>query len=552
MKKIKLLLEKLLNNVKNVFTKFPITMLIVLIVTVLSSVCLNDFIIKEKILRKIVIIGIIWGVGTLFSETYLKDKKFFKYASFVIELVVAVFFYNHLMDRNSIFGWNIEKTTVVLGNIFATYMISISLLTLYKLSKESNLNIKEYLLKVYSETFIVGITFSVLCAGISAVSAIFIYLILDGEFSEFILRMLILALGIFYIPSIVSVFSNAEKIKLNSFVEKLLLYVIMPLTMIAILIIYIYIAKFLILKDIPKNTIGRILIAVYLVAIPVWGMVKATKKENFVKVSNIIPYIYLPLMILEIYSILKRIFDYGFTPIRYLGVLFIIFQLISFFIIIIKKEKYLRELILVVILFAVIYLISPLNYNVVSNLSQKNILDKYVENGIKFESCSKEERKTYRGAYKYLINQYNGKKYINDKISEEDKKQLGSYIYEDDDYITKTQSIYYHKNLEEMDISKYAKIYSFEDTINYNEKVNTSKIQIEYGKGKIEYINLYDYIRNVINYNEKYNDYEDYCENNNIIELDNSKTIYVTSMNFSYNIDYKVNYLNIEGYILEK
>ena len=48
------------------------------------------------------------------------------------------------------------------------------------------------------------------------------------------------------------------------------------------------------------------------------------KKDNFIKVAKIIPYIYLPLMILEIYSIMTRIIAYGFTPSRYLFILFII------------------------------------------------------------------------------------------------------------------------------------------------------------------------------------------------------------------------------------
>ena len=79
-------------------------------------------------------------------------------------------------------------------------------------------------------------------------------------------------------------------------------------------------------------------------------------------------------------------------------------------------EKNLRELILVVLVFVVIFFISPLNYRVVSNLSQKSILDKYVKNGIEFDNCSKEERKKYRGAYRYLIYEYDGKKYINTAI----------------------------------------------------------------------------------------------------------------------------------------
>ena len=556
MKKLKLLWEKILNNFKDIFSKFPITILIVLLLTLISAICLDDVIIKWQTLETIVFVGSLWAVGTLFSETYFKENKIIKYISVGITFAVAVFFNFYLKESNTLLGWSQEKTENILENIFFTYMISLPLLIIYRLSKKSNLDIKEYLLNLVSESFIVGITYIVLNIGISAVSAIFISLILDGESFTFILRMLILSLGFYYIPSMISVFANTEKIKVSSFVEKLLLFVIFPLTMIAIFIIYLYLAKILILRDIPKNVIGRILISVYLVAIPVWAMVISTKKDNFIKVAKIIPYIYLPLMILEIYSIMTRIIAYGFTPLRYLFILFIIFQLISFYVIILKKEKHLRELILVVFVFTIIFLISPINYRVVSNLSQKSILDQYAKNGVELDKCSKEERKKYKGAYQYLIREYNGKKYINSKISEEDKVKLGSSFYEEDedndyDYVRETEYIYYHENLEEMNISEYSKIYYFKDSLDYNEKVNSSNIKIEYGEYE-QNIDLSNYIRNIIENNEKYKEYDSYINENRIIQLDNLKTIFITDMSFSYNRKYELEYLSIEGYLLVK
>ena len=556
MKKLKLLWEKISDNFKDIFSKFPITMLIVLFVTVISAICLDDFIIEAETLGNIVFIGSLWALGTLFSETYFKENKILKYVSVGITFLIAVFFNTYFKESNILFGWNKEKTENILENVFFSYMICLPLLIIYRLSKKSNLDIKEYLLNVFSESFIVGITYIVLNIGISAVSAIFISLILDGESFEFILRMLVLSLGLYYIPSMIGVFANTEKIKVNSFVEKLVLFVIFPLTIAAILIIYLYLAKILILRDIPKNVIGRILIAVYLVALPVWAMVSATKKENFIKVAKLIPYVYLPLMILEIYSVMTRIFDYGFTPSRYLVILFIIFQLISFYVIILKKEKNLRELILVVLVFVVIFFISPLNYRVVSNLSQKSILDKYVKNGIEFDNCSKEERKKYRGAYRYLIYEYDGKKYINSKISEEDKVKLGSSFYEEDDeddynYVRETESVYYHENLKELDILGYSKIYYFNKPYEYKENINIKNIKIEYNNQQ-QNINLENFVKNIINYNEKYNEYDSYIDSNRTILIDDFKVIYITDINFSYNKEYELQDLSVEGYLLEK
>lgn len=461
-----------------------------------------------------------------------------------------MFFQKYINDNNQFLNFSLRKTEEIIGNIFTAYVIVLLLLVIYKLSKESELDIKKYLLNVFSETFIVGITYIILNAGIAAVTAIFITLILDGEFYSIIPRLLVLVLGIFYIPSIISVFSNAKNIKVNTFIEKLLLYVILPLTIIAIAIVYIYIAKILILRQIPKNVIGRILIAIYCVAIPVWAMTSSIEDKRFIKIITKIPYIYLPLILLEIYSIGARIYQYGFTPLRYLFVLFIIFQLISFFVIIIKKEKRLRELIFVILIITVIYLISPLNYRIVSNLSQKNILDKYIENAIKFEDCSEEEQEKYKGAYEYLKYENDSDKYINDKLTEEDIQNLEKNTY----YRNENKYVYENKDLKEMNIDGYSKLYCFEDNFEYNDKIDTKNIKIVYGEieEKELEIDLSNFIKRIIEYDKENYSKNEYFEENNIIRIDEFRKIFITDLNFSYNSKNEIKNLSLNGYLLEK
>lgn len=550
MKKLKLLWEKLLNNFKDVFSKFPITMIIILAVTVMSAICFDGFIIEEEILADIVVIGAIWSVGTLFAEIYLKDKKIFKYIVVGITFLIAIFFNEYLGSDKLLFGWEAEKTETILSEVFISYMVTLISLMIYKLSKQSGLDIKEYIFKVCSENFATGIIYIVLNIGISAVTAIFIYLILNGEHYDFIIRMLILALGVFYIPSVISIFVNAEKIKLNNFIEKLILYVIFPLTMVAILIIYIYLAKILILMDIPKNTIGRILIAIYCVALPVWAMVLSIKKENFIKVAQKIPYIYLPLMLLEIYSILIRIINNGFTPARYACILFIIFQLISFYIIIVKKEKYLRQLILIGLMLFLTYAISPINYRFVSNVSQKNILDEYVENGIKFDECSKKDQKRYKGAYQYLQYEYDSEKYINKKLTDEDKEKLREYTY-----YREMENIHERIDINELDVSGYKKVYFFDfyESFEYsNKELNTEKLKIETSIGEKE-INLKKYIDTIINQKELVGDIEEFFKDNNEIYINSNQKICLQYFGLSYDKETReIDYISIDGYILEK
>ena len=550
MSKIKNLFLKLSEKIKEVIKKYPITMAIILILTAITSICFDDFILESDTLADILFVGTIWGMGTLFSEALFKEKKIIKYVSILLTFIIAICFHIYINDYNTLFNFSRKKTKVIIDNLFITYIISLSLLIIYKLSKDSKLDIKEYLLNVFSESFIVGITYIILNIGIAAVTGIFITLILDGEFYSIIPRLLILVLGLFYIPSMISVFANTENIKVNSFVEKLLVFVILPLTIIAMVIIYIYIAKILILRQIPKNVIGRILITIYLVAMPVWAMTSAIKNKKFDIIINKIPYIYLPLIILEIYSIFTRIFQYGFTPSRYLVVVFIIFQLISFFVIIIKKEKYLRELIIVILVFSIAFLISPINYRVVSNLSQKNILDQYIENGTKFEDCSKEEQEKYKGAYKYLKKQYNAEKYINNKLTDEDINEFETSSY----YRNENKYVYENKTLKQMDIKGYSKIYYFTDDFKYEDKIDVKNVKIVFGEDEEKqiFINLSNFLEKVIEYDKEGYRYNEYFEENNIITIDDSRKIYITYLSFSYNSKNEINNLDIEGYLLEK
>ncbi|MGN1299559.1 MAG: DUF4153 domain-containing protein [Candidatus Scatovivens sp.] len=550
MSKLKNLFVKMSEKLKEVAKKYPITMVIIIILTIISAVCIDNFIIKTRTLMDILFVGTIWAIGTLFSEVFFENKKIKKYISIILSLLISIFFYNYSYNKNVLFNFTQEKTNIIMENTCGCYIICLILLIVYKLSKKSKLDIKEYLLKVFSESFIVGITYIILNIGISAVAGIFITLILDGEFYTIIYRLLIMVLGLFYIPSMISVFSNTENIKVNTFIEKLLLYVILPLTIISIVIIYIYIAKILILWEIPKNIIGRILIAIYLVAIPVWAMTSAIKNEKFNKIINKIPYTYLPLIILEIYSICTRIHQYGFTSSRYLFVIFIVFQLISFFAIIIKKEKNLRELLLVIFVMVIIYLISPINYRVVSNLSQKNILDQYVKNAIEFNNCSKEEKAKYKGAYRYLKEQFDGDKYINTKLTAEDIEELekNEYYYNDNKYI------YKNKSLKEMDISGYSKIYYFESDYNNRYNIDVNNIKITYGEDeeKETKIDLSKLLEKLIEEKGRYYSDDEYFEENNIISIDNSRRIYITNLNFSYDSKREIESLNVEGYMLEK
>ena len=174
--------------------------------------------------------------------------------------------------------------------------------------------------------------------------------------------------------------------------------------------------KIVILWKIPSNQVYRILSVLFIFSVPIWTMVNYYNKEKdiFQKINNILPYAFIPFIILQIYSITIRIISSGFTPFRYIGVLLILLEII-YFIIYIRKTK-LSNILLIINAFIIISLLLPgINMFDVSNNSQLNRIKKYVNK----DNLSQKERNIIYSSYDYLSETKEGKKLIDNSFESE-------------------------------------------------------------------------------------------------------------------------------------
>ena len=157
-----------------------------------------------------------------------------------------------------------------------------------------------------------------------------------------------------------------------------------------------YIIKIIFLRDIPSNLIFRILSALFIIGLPVWTMILSFKENTTLdKINRKLPLLFIPFIILQIYSIGTRILSNGITELRYLCLMLIIFEIVYIIIYLTKKEKVSRIL-LVFLALTVISTIAPyINMFTISNLSQYNNLKIYKQ---KTEYSEEEKTKIY-GAY---------------------------------------------------------------------------------------------------------------------------------------------------------
>lgn len=544
MNKIKNLVAKMSGEIKELGKRFPLTMLLIAFVTILYAICIDQDFSRstEEILEKIYLFSTIWGIGTFFTENWFIRKKS-KIISYGVTGAISLIFTE--IDR---FFDLTESQEMMILRTFASYASILILLSIYRAIKNAELKFEEYVLKFFRDMFNTVATYIILNIGIVIITSIFVQLILDGQYGSVLERLLILLFGLFYVPSMVYTLSGISSKEVNSFIKGLVLYVLLPLTTIAIGIIYLYIAKILILRDMPQNMIYRILAGIFVVAFPVWNMAShyAQEKKLIGKVVKILPYLYAPFILLEIYSIGTRIGEFGVTPMRYVSCMLIVFQVICLVFTFYKKKEKICNLFLATSVLVLFVLLSPWNYENVSNWSQKGIIEKIMPENVKFEQLSEEDKMRVKSAYRYLKSEVNGEKFIPNYLTEEDKRKIDEYYnqnrekYEYPEYVSVECEL-------DWNIEAYRKIRSIE-----GRSTNTNEAAVKLEAEKT--IDLSKQVEELLQKKQEDKiDLEEEFKGKNIVKISDWEDFYISRISFSYyEASKKFNYLNVEGYVLER
>lgn len=544
MKKIKNLISKMSGEIKELVKKFPITMLLIFFVTLLFTITIDQDFSKstEEWLEKIYLFCIIWEIGTIFTETFFV-KNANKVISYGLTGGISVIFIHILTSPMAKSDGEISA----ICRFLVAYGLILILLSMYKTIKNEKLTFEEYVLKVFKDIFQMTVIYIILNIGIMLLTVVFVELILDGEYGNSIERLLTLLFGLFYVPSIVYAFSAISKKETNTFIKGLVLYVLLPLVVIAIAIIYVYIAKIIILRDMPQNIIFRILAGIFIVAFPVWNMASNYGKDKkwIGKIVNILPYLYVPFIFLEMYSIGVRISEFGITPMRYISCVFIVFQILSLVLTFYKKGEKISNVFIYASILVLVSLVTPFNYENISNWSQKRIIEKVMPENTNFDELSNEDKTRVNSAYKYLkYDASNGEDDIPQYLSDEDKSKIEKYTnFERENY---NYPAYISLDCElDLNIEEYSKI------MHVNGKNEDFIISLDETNREID---LKSKIDELISKNETNNaDLEDDFKENNIISISKTEDLYISELSFSYDkATHELNYLYMEGYLLEK
>ena len=563
MNKIKELFSGMINSVKETLEKFPLTTILVFILTLIIAFFVIDTDFSkniEELIIHIICIASFTAIGAWLVEAIFYDKKDARQkqiTGYVISFIIAI-----LIDRIIKNEWIKEE---VLARWVCEYVIACFLGAVYILTKKLDIKFEKYILNLILNIKRTSIIFCIISVGFLILYAIFTILILNTLKFDIVLRIICLFAGFYYVPNIMNAFANkeAEDTKFNKVVFT---KVLLPLITLAIIIVYIYIAKIFLITEVPKNELFSILSMIFVFAFPVYIVNKnyAEKETLIYKINKAIPYSYIPFIFLQMYSIGIRINEYGITTSRYMGIALIIFEIGAIMLAIVKDSKKLKEIVLFTLALSIVIFITPINYDTVSKMSQKSIVDKYIANGISFDDLDTNNQKKYAGAYQYIKND---EKYVNLALTQVEKEKLLSYntyrySYNNNSAEEKTDIyVNLNKSIDSLSITNYSKIYEIPNSnhkvgtiVTYRRIGNTYSYGMEYSTDIEFSVDLKEYINKIIlGYETSKETANRIFKETSVITIDENRDLYLTGLSFSYDKNSEeIENLRIKGFLLEK
>ncbi len=237
----------------------------------------------------------------------------------------------------------------------------------------------------------------------------------DADFNNFIyLQNFILCLGIvntcIYLSDFPEVEDLEETIDFNKAIEVLILYILIPLSLLYIVIVYAYALKILVQWELPRGWVTYLISALSILAFVIHIAIAPIRKTHSAKlVTKFFPYYFyavIPLLALLFIALWKRISDYNFTELRYLGFLLAIWICIMLFYMIISNSRNLSYYAKLLFVFIAISTFGPLSAFKISVNAQLSELKEMMTEVNKMEQkvFTNEEYLRFSSIVNYLEN----------------------------------------------------------------------------------------------------------------------------------------------------
>ena len=447
MKKIKNFFINASKQLQEVFFRFPVTIILVAVATLLIYIQLQFNAFNSDLIERIIVGMITFGFGTIFVESFDNKKSIFSYIGYVVSLLIGIFYFFVFKSTE-----NLEANRFLLARLLAVYGISSMLGTVFVLHKKSRIDFKEYVVRVFSNLLKTSIYYGVFCLGTITIFIIFEMLIFSNG-SEVYTNLLFLTFGWCYVPIMINSFVKVED-RIPGFLKGLITFVLYPIAIISTILIYVYFVKIIVLQELLHKSFFAIIAWLFVSSFPMLIISNVISDKGESKILNRIYCIaYIPLVLMEVYSMGIRVLEYSLTSSRYFAFVFVTAQIIILFLLLFKDGKKFNYVLLALIVLTVASVVGPLNFIEVGVKAQEKRLAKALEGVTKIDDIK--DRDNVSSIMRYL-KEYNDDEFLDKTVPKEIKEELEKdsyYLFDDYEYK------YLNQKLSDLNIYDYRRIY---------------------------------------------------------------------------------------------
>ncbi|MBP5414448.1 MAG: DUF4153 domain-containing protein [Lachnospiraceae bacterium] len=560
-------LSRLGARIYEVFKDYPATMIAIIAAAFLGAVLVGDNIFSDDYEEEVIrIIGffLIFSLQAIMYEEVFKNKLKIRIAGYAISSVLSfVFMYIFSYEDKILFGTSIDTVIEICARILFVYGVIMTGCAIYHMFRRLEEDFEIYCTKAFLELLKASVVYGLFAIGLGIIVFIFNELIYDTD--DFVWQLELFLAGGIYTPMCIKAISSKNE-RAGKFARFCIMYVLFPMLLIALTIIYIYIVKIFVTDSVPSNRVFYILAFLFSIGMPVWTMVHAledrtklseTEKQpkGFSKAAVFIPYAFIPFIILQCWSIGIRIKDYGFTISRYSAVVMIITEIIYFILYAIHhrgKKHAISWILFALMAVSFLAIIMPgISYDDVVIRSQTKRLEKMIEN----KELSDKQKSAIKSAYRAIDRVgYKGEKALDKRFSKAQIDEIKEYS-EYSDWHSERIYPYYNNSHVSIDISDYSRL-TFASSTDNRSGLSTYEYEImtinNDKERQIYKVDISDIIEWIDANGEKGSRDLDLTGREKI-RIDERRDFFITRLNMTYDLETKeVQHLSLDGYILER
>ena len=384
MSKIKEKIKSFLPDMKKAIERFPLTVFCSIVVFILSVYLVENPELKnENLLNELHKMVILLGMSIpltlaleLAREKYLsgKNRWVIRFVNALITLVFIIFYrFYYLSGKNS------SSTLDSLEQLMATGIIFFLCFLLVPVIGKKDEEEK------YFQSVIVDKTVTILFSVVLFLGLIAVFATIDGLslikldsniYIETWLFVVFVFSVIFFLSKLKKVDESLENYEIHKIFKFLIYFIVIPLITTYTGILYVYFGKMLITRSWPQGLVSHLILWYTIFSLFIMIMVTPmAKKDSVARVfKKYFPFASLPLLVLSIVSISKRISQYGMTPSRYFVVLLAMWLIFCMVSSIFKA----RLSVILISLITVVYIsvFTPVNNRRITLMSQNKRFEK--------------------------------------------------------------------------------------------------------------------------------------------------------------------------------